>query len=84
MAEEKAKKSSGAGKFFLGAALGALAGVVAHKFASSKAKQDECDCDEECDCDGKDCDCDEDCTCRKKYTVAEKEPAKKSSEKAKK
>ncbi len=48
MTEQKEKKSSGAGKFFLGAALGAIAGAVASKFVS--AKNDECECDENCDC----------------------------------
>ena len=36
MAEEKQKNKSGAGKFFLGAALGALAGAIAGKFVSDK------------------------------------------------
>lgn len=48
MADNENKKSGGAGKFFLGAALGAIAGVVASKFISN-SKDDECDCDE-CDC----------------------------------
>lgn len=57
MAEEK--KSSGAGKFFLGAALGAIAGAVAGKFISVKAEkaEEDCDCGDECNCE--DCDCKE-------------------------
>lgn len=47
MTEEK--KSSGAGKFFLGAALGAIAGAIAGKFIHAKA-EDECECDEDCEC----------------------------------
>ena len=48
------KKSSGAGKFILGAALGALVGAVAGKFVSAKEHDDEC---------GDDCDCGDDCKC---------------------
>ena len=40
MAEEKQKNKSGAGKFFLGAALGALAGAIAGKFVSMKKDND--------------------------------------------
>ena len=43
MAEEK-KNKSGAGKFFLGAALGAIAGAIASKFISVSEDED----DEEC------------------------------------
>ena len=40
MAKEKTEKSSsGAGKFFLGAALGAIAGAVAGKFIHDKVKE---------------------------------------------
>ena len=66
MAEEK--KSSGAGKFFLGAALGAIAGAIAGKFISAKA--DENDGDEE-----EGCKCGEECSCNK---AEKKEPAKKA------
>ena len=62
MAEEKQKNKSGAGKFFLGAALGAIAGAIAGKFVSVKAK---CDCDDKCDCD-------EGCDCRKEKAAKEK------------
>ena len=62
------KKSSGAGKFFLGAALGAVAGAIAGKFMSGK---DKCDCDEECDCG-----CDE---CDEPVKEAPEKPAKKEN-----
>ena len=58
MTEEK--KSSGAGKFILGAAIGALVGAVASKFMSSKKDAEgecNCDCEEECHCEGE-CHCD--------------------------
>ena len=58
MADEK--KSSGAGKFILGAAIGALVGAIAGKFISSKEHDDEC----ECDCEGE-CNCDDKCDCDK-------------------
>ena len=51
---EKSKKG-GAGKFFLGAALGAAAAAVAAKFIGSKKKS--CDCGKDCKCDKKDCKC---------------------------
>ncbi len=58
MTKEK-KNKSGAGKFFLGAALGALAGAIAGKFISNKEEAEKsCECGEDCKC-GKDCDCDE-------------------------
>lgn len=58
MAEKtKKEKKGGAGKFFLGAALGAAAGAVAAKFLGGKKKCDNEDCDCK-DCDGKDCKCD--------------------------
>ena len=61
MAEKtKKEKKGGAGKFFLGAALGAAAGAVAAKFLGGKKK-----CDNE-DCDCKDCDCEPGkCECKK-------------------
>lgn len=57
MAEKK--KSNGAGKFILGAALGALAGAIAGKFISTKTTEDE---EEICD---KDCKCEKECKCEK-------------------
>lgn len=59
MTEEK--KSSGAGKFILGAAIGAVVGAIAGKFISVKNGESD-DCDEECDCDDT-CECDDDCKC---------------------
>ena len=75
MAEEKQqKKSSGAGKFMLGAAIGAALGFFASKLVSVKKSEyddddedDEleelgdgkCECDEHCDCDCKKDDDDE-------------------------
>lgn len=52
MTEEK--KSSGAGKFILGAAIGAMVGAIAGKFISVKGNDEECDCDCDCDCDNHD------------------------------
>lgn len=55
------KNKSGAGKFFLGALLGGVAGAVAGKFLKVKFNSDEeCGCDEECDCGGK---CGDKCKC---------------------
>lgn len=73
------KKSSGAGKFFLGAALGAIAGAVAGKFMSGKGK---CDCGEECDCVSDECDepVKEAPEKPAKKAVAEKKPAKAKEE----
>lgn len=68
MTEEK-KTKSGAGKFFLGAALGAIAGAIAGKFISVRNE-------EECDC-GEDCECGDDCDCEKEV----KKPAEKTDEK---
>ena len=62
------KKKSGAGKFFLGAALGAIAGAIAGKFVSVKTDEEEM---EECPC-GEECKC-----CEEK--VAEKEPETKKT-----
>ena len=50
MTEEK-KNKSGAGKFFLGAALGALAGTIAGKFISNKEENEGCACDKKAACD---------------------------------
>lgn len=50
MAEKS--KSGGAGKFFLGALLGAAAGAIAGRFISVKADKEDsekCDCGGECD-----------------------------------
>ena len=49
---EKKKKSSGAGKFVLGAAIGAAVAAIAGKFmSSSKAKSaNKCGCGEKCTC----------------------------------
>ncbi len=77
MAENKGK--SGAGKFFLGALLGAAAGAIAGKFISFKK-----DGGEELD----ECGCEDKCECRKEATEkpvggnpTEKKTTKKSSEK---
>ena len=63
MAESKENNNKGgAGKFFLGAALGAAAGFIASKFISANMKKDggeeieeSCDCGAKC---GKDDKCD--------------------------
>lgn len=87
MAEKAEKNKSGAGKFFLGAALGALAGAVAGRFVKLKMDNDEeetcpCGCKEECVCDGN-CteECDQ-CGCKGGKAEAEK-IAKKAEAKAK-
>lgn len=84
MAEEKTeKKKGGKGKFFLGAALGAVAGIFAGRAIAKKAKEaeDECDCDDDCEC-GADCECGDDCKCDKKAEKAEKKTEKKTTKKA--
>ena len=85
MAEKKEKNKSGAGKFFLGAALGALAGAIAGKFISVN-KDEDCECGDKCDCEKK-CKCEDssDKIVEKKTSEAKepkKEPTKsKSAEK---
>ncbi|MDO4747400.1 MAG: hypothetical protein Q4A70_03640 [Candidatus Saccharibacteria bacterium] len=69
MAENKEKGKSGAGKFFLGALIGAAAGAVAGRFLSSRAEKNDLD---ECEC-GDDCDC-------KKEEVAVEEKAEKATD----
>ncbi len=83
--EKNLPKKHGAGKFFLGAVLGAAAGAIASKFikidftsdddkeAAEKSKTKSCKCDDDCKCD-KDakCDCD-------KKKVAEKKTAEKKA-----
>ena len=72
---EAKKKSSGAGKFFLGAALGAIAGAVAGKAVSAKMQKYKSDggeaLDDLCDC-GPDCDCKPECKCDKKTSSDKK------------
>ncbi|MBR5939420.1 hypothetical protein IKZ77_02605 [Candidatus Saccharibacteria bacterium] len=83
MAEEKTeKKKGGKGKFFLGAALGAVAGVFAGRAIAKKAKEnEECDdCDDECEC-GADCECGDDCKCDKKEKAEKAEKTEKKSTK---
>ena len=83
MTEKAEKNKGGAGKFFLGAALGAVVGAVASKFIKLNS-DDEADEDEEmtcpnCEKDGKECEC------HKAEKVAkeavEKKPVKKTAEK---
>lgn len=58
MTKEKAKNKSGAGKFFLGALLGGVAGAIAGKFMSDKTQKEDpedCECKGECKhCETKD------------------------------
>lgn len=75
MADENTPKNkSGAGKFFLGAALGAIAGAVAGKAVSAKLKKCENEPDEVCGCDSE-------CKCEKNTKKAEKKEEKKPTEK---
>lgn len=79
MAEEKIeKKKSGKGKFFLGAALGAIAGVFAGRAISKKCH--ECEDEDEC---GDECECGDKCEC-KKEEKAEKTEEKTAKEAKKK
>ena len=72
MAEEKIeKKKGGKGKFFLGAALGAVAGIFAGRAIAKKAKEDECECGDDCECDDK-CECSDECECKKEEPKTEK------------
>lgn len=53
--QQMEKKSSGKGKFWLGAALGAVAGAIAGHFISKNVEVDmgvgdECDCGDDCKC----------------------------------
>ena len=79
---EKAK--GGAGKFFLGAALGAMAGAIAGKFVSTK--KDKCNCDKinECGRKASTCECDKKSKqvseiAKDSVEKAEKKPAEKKS-----
>jgi hypothetical protein len=87
--EKTSQKKHGAGKFFLGAVLGAAAGAIASKFIkidftsddeAEKSKTKSCKCDDDCKCD-KDvkCDCDKKKVAEKKTTekktTAENKPA---------
>ncbi|MBR3122041.1 hypothetical protein IKF28_01200 [Candidatus Saccharibacteria bacterium] len=81
------KNKSGAGKFFLGALLGAAAGAIAGKFISEKTKSDdedleknECECGEECEC-GKKCECEEEPKSSEKKTETPKKATKTSEKK---
>ena len=56
MADSSEKKNSGAGKFFLGAVLGGLAGAIAGRFISAKAEGD----DGGCNCEDDGCNCEDD------------------------
>ena len=67
MSDENNKKSGGKGKFFAGAALGAIAGAIAGHFISKKMRGDNCGCDHDGPCDDS-CPCDEDCQCKANKT----------------
>lgn len=70
------KKKGGAGKFFLGALFGGIAGAVAGKFIKDKMDTAECECDE---CLGE---CDECCCGDFDKEVATKKSDDKKTEKA--
>ena len=64
MSDDNSKKSSGKGKFLVGAALGAIAGAIAGHLISKKMQGDDtCGCDHEGACSD-DCPCDESCSCK--------------------
>ena len=75
---EKKNKKGGAGKFILGAALGAAAAAVAAKFIGNKKKAKACKCDDGCKC-GDDCKCE-----KKKTTTKTTKTAKKTTKSTKK
>ncbi len=78
------KSKNGAGKFFLGAILGAAAGAIAGKFIHDKVKKTEEDFDEtECDC-GDECKCGDKCECEKKAEEKTEKPVEEKTEIAKK
>lgn len=70
------KNKSGAGKFFLGALLGGIAGAIAGKFIKVNPDSGE----ELEDAEESHCNCDN-CECDKKSTTKEKPAAKKSVKK---
>lgn len=70
------KKGNGAGKFILGAALGAIAGAVAGKFMNAKKPEEKCECGDDCKC-GDDCECGDNCECNKDTKKTEKKAEKK-------
>lgn len=70
------KNKSGAGKFFLGALLGGIAGAIAGKFIKVNPDSGE----ELEDAEESHCNCDN-CECDKKTTTKEKPAAKKSVKK---
>lgn len=65
------KGKGGAGKFFLGAALGAIAGAIAGKFISVKSEGEETEA----------CKCGDDCKCREEKPAEKKSTAHKSADK---
>ena len=80
MTEKAEKNKSGAGKFFLGAAIGAAVGAIASKFIKLEVDEGEdlpeeetCDCDKECKCAKK--------PSEKKITEEKTTAKKKTSEK---
>ena len=79
------KKKNGAGKFFLGALIGGVAGFVASRFVSIDVKKEK-DIDDEDECENEECECEEceceDCKCKKEEK--KEAEAKKSEEKAEK
>ena len=75
-AHEAFVNKSGAGKFFLGALLGAAAGAIAGKFMSDKIEKCECD-EDECGCG-----CEGECECNKEEKPVEKPTEKKTEKKS--
>lgn len=79
MAKEE-KNKSGAGKFFLGALIGAVAGLVASRFVSIDVTKNDDDEEDEDDCDCEECEC-EKCECEDKEVEAKTETKKSEKEK---
>ncbi|MBR3229180.1 hypothetical protein IKF67_03070 [Candidatus Saccharibacteria bacterium] len=67
MAENTEKNKSGAGKFFLGALLGGIAGAIAGKFIKLGDDGGE-EVEEGCNCEGR-------CDCKEKEAKKETKPA---------
>lgn len=80
MPEKAEKNKGGAGKFLLGAAIGAAVGAIASKFIKFDSGEEVADdvAEKDCTC-GKDCQCEK---CQSKATKKATKPAKKEAKPA--